>query len=228
MKRLVMMSLLVLAGLFAQAQYTFLANNCSGQYNVKVFVASCEGGNCGGKATLVLSDKITGKEIEPFHSLDLDFNLTDKQNARLGWVELGKYQSPLIFGDFNFDGFEDMAIRNGNNGAYSSPSFDVYLGSANQKFTLNPEFTKLASENLGMFEVDRKTKELTIHLKSGCCYQQRITYKVTTKDIPSEVSSVIEDSSIGDDVTVITRKLVDGKMQKKVEKFKAKEYYIEQ
>ena len=222
------MSLLVLAGFFARAQYTFLANNCSEQYNVKVFVATCEGGNCGGKATLVLSDKITGKELEPFHSLDLDFNLTDKQNARLGWVELGKYQSPVIFGDFNFDGVEDMAIRNGNNGAYSSASFDVYIGSANQKFSLNPDLTRLASENLGMFEVDRKSKELTIHLKSGCCYQQRISYKVTTKDIPSEVSSVIEDSSIGDDVTVITRKLVDGKMQKKVEKFKAKEYYSEQ
>lgn len=210
-----------------KAQYKFLANNCSNQYNVKVFVANCEGRTCNGKATLILYDKITGKEIETFHSLDLDFNLTDTQDAKLGWIALGKYQSPLVFGDFNFDGLEDMAIRNGSKGIYSSPSFDVYLSLANQKFTLNAELTKLASENLGMFDVDRKQKELIIHLKSGCCYQQSINYKNDSKNTLTEVCSVIEDSSIGDDVTVITRKLVNGKMTKKVEKFKIKDYYSE-
>jgi len=218
---------LSISALYSSAQYKFLANNSSNQYNVKIFVANCESRMCGGKATLILYDKITDKEIETFHSLDLDFNLTDKQNEKLGWIELGKYQSPLVFGDFNFDGYEDMAIRNGSNGAYSSPSFDVYLSSANLKFELNAELTKLASENLGMFDVDKKRKELVIHLKSGCCYQQSISYQFSSKNKLTEVSSVIEDSSIGDDVTVITRRLVDGKMQKKVEKFKIKDYYTD-
>ncbi|QPH41051.1 XAC2610-related protein [Pedobacter endophyticus] len=226
MKALILFCL-SLSALYSSAQYKFLANNCSNQYDVKVFVANCESRMCGGKATLILYDKITGKEIETFHSLDLDFNLTDKQNEKLGWIELGKYQSPLVFGDFNFDGYEDMAIRNGSNGAYSSPSFDVYLSAANQKFELNAELTKLASENLGMFDVDKKRKELVIHLKSGCCYQQSISYQFFSKNKLTEVSSVIEDSSIGDDVTVITRRLIDGKMQKKVEKFKIKDYYTD-
>ncbi|TCD07054.1 hypothetical protein EZ449_14785 [Pedobacter frigidisoli] len=209
----------------AKAQFKFLSNNSSTQYNAKIFVANCENGACGGKATIILYDKISEKELETFHSADLDFGLTEKQNAQLGWLDLGKYQSPLIFGDFNFDGLEDMAIRNGSNSAYASPSYDVYLASANNKFILNKELTKLASENLGMFDVDRKLKTLTVHLKSGCCYQQAISYKIDTKSFLTEFLSVIEDSSIGENVTVITQKLVDGKMKKTVEKFKTKDYY---
>lgn len=225
MKNLFIFCVLLSITLSAKAQFKFLANNSSNQYNAKIFVANCENGACGGKATIIIYDKISEKELETFHSVDLDFGLTEKQHAELGWIDLGKYQSPLIFGDFNFDGYEDIAIRNGSNGTYASPSYDVYTASASDKFTLNKELTKLASENLGMFDVDRKLKTLAIHLKSGCCYQQTINYKIDTKNILTQVSSVIEDSSIGDDVTVITQKLVEGKMKKTVEKFRIKDYY---
>ncbi|MDQ1139921.1 XAC2610-related protein [Pedobacter agri] len=224
-----MKNLFILALLFSSfksvAQFKFLANNCSNQYKAKIFVAECDNGLCEGMSTIILYDKISDKELETFHSADLDFSLTDKQDARIGWLELGKYQSPLIFGDFNFDGKEDMAIRNGSNGAYMSPSYDIYLSVGNNKFLANKELTTLASENLGTFEFDQKTKWLTIEQKDGCCYHKTINYSIDVRNKITEVSSVIEDSSVGNVVTVITQKKVGARMIKTVQRFKTEEYY---
>lgn len=225
-----MKSLFIFCGILllfsnSQAQFKFLANNSSDQYKAKIFVDKCEGNACSGKATVIVYDKVTGREIDTFHSEDLDFGLTETQNAKLGWLELGKYQTPLIFGDFNFDGLEDLAIRNGNNGAYSSPSYDIYLAAAENKFLLNNELTKLASENLGMFDVDKKLKQVSIHQKDGCCFDKTVNYKFDIKKGLYEDSSIIEDSSIADIVTVITQKNVDGKVKRTVQKFKMKDYY---
>ncbi|QDW26173.1 XAC2610-related protein [Pedobacter sp. KBS0701] len=225
-----MKSLIIFCGILMitntlKAQFKFLANNSSDQYKAKIFVDKCEGNACSGKATIIVYDKVRDREIDTFHSDGLEFGLTETQNAKLGWLELGKYQTPLIFGDFNFDGLEDLAIRNGSKGAYSSPSYDVYLAAAENKFLLNNELTKLASENLGMFDVDKKLRQVSIHQKDGCCFDKTINYKFDAKKAPYEDSSVIEDSSIADYVTVITQKLVDGKMKRTVQKFKMKDYY---
>ncbi|MCX2432471.1 XAC2610-related protein [Pedobacter sp. GR22-10] len=225
MKKLMIIFAALLVSFNASAQFKFLSNNTSDEYNAKLFVADCTDGHCEGKATIAISDKITGDDIQTFHSDDLDFSLTEKQNARIGWLDLGKYQSPLIFGDFNFDGKEDLAIRNGNKGAYGSASYDIYISDKNRKFTLDKNLTKLASENLGMFDVDRKKKQISIEQKSGCCFHSTTSYEVDSKKGLKEVSSVIEDSSMGDEVTVITQKMVGGKMQKNVQKFKTKDYY---
>ena len=219
---------LLLSIQFSWAQFKFLANNCSNQYNAKIFVAACSDGHCDGKSTIILYDKISEKELQTFNSADLDFSLTAKQDARIGWLELGKYQSPITFGDFNFDGTEDLAIRNGSNGAYGSPSFDIYLSSRDGKFTLDKTLTKLASENLGMFDADKNKKQISIEQKSGCCYHKTTSYSLEPKKGLTEVSSVIEDATIGDDVVVITQKLIAGKMQRTIQKFKTKEYYSEQ
>ncbi|PWS26767.1 hypothetical protein DHW03_12100 [Pedobacter yonginense] len=225
MKNILVLCVLVFATTYAKAQYKFLATNSSNQFTAKIFVADCANGVCGGKATIILFDKATEAELQTFNSSDLDFTLSANQNANLGWLDLGKYQTPLVFGDFNFDGFEDLAIRNGSRGAYNEPSYDVYLNGNGNKFVLNEALTKLASDNLGMFDVDRKLKQLVIHQKDGCCYDKTINYSYDNKKGLTEVSSVIEDSSIGDDVTVITQKMVDGKVKRKVERFKIKDYY---
>lgn len=225
MKSLIIFCCILLIANTSKAQFKFLANNSSEQYKAKIFVDKCEGNACSGKATVIIYDKTTDREVDTFHSEDLDFGLTETQNAKLGWLDLGKYQTPLIFGDFNFDGYEDIAIRNGNNGAYASPSYNIYLSSKENKFLLNKELTKLASENLGMFDIDKKTKYVSIHQKDGCCFDKTINYKYDTKNVLYEDSSIIEDSSIADNVTVITQKLVDGKIKRTVQKFKMKDYY---
>ncbi|MFD2584010.1 XAC2610-related protein [Pedobacter vanadiisoli] len=225
MKKLIIFCSIFLLAHTAEAQFKFLANNSSDQYKAKIIVDRCQNSACDGKATIILYDKITDSEIDTFHSDDLEFGLTEKQDAKLGWLELGKYQTPLIFGDFNFDGLEDIAIRNGNKGSYSSPSYDIYLAASKNKFLLNSELTQLASQNLGMFDIDKKAKQLSIHQKDGCCFDKTINYRYDSKNILYEDSSVIEDSTIADYVTVITQKLVDGKMKRTVQKFKMKDYY---
>ncbi len=88
-----MKSLFIFCGILllfsnAQAQFKFLANNSSEQYKAKIFVDKCEGNACSGKATIIVYDKVNDREIDIFHSEDLDFGLTESQNAKLGWLEL--------------------------------------------------------------------------------------------------------------------------------------------
>ncbi|MCZ4245626.1 XAC2610-related protein [Pedobacter punctiformis] len=211
----------------AIAQYKLADHSSSEKYEAKINVENCIDGLCSGKATIILSDKITGKEIQTFRSNDLDFSLKTNQDPKTSTVELGKYQSPLIFGDFNFDGNEDIAIRNGSKSAYNDPSYDVYIFDGKNKFALDKELTTLASSNSGMFKIDRKSKQLSVYKKDGCCYNKTTNYRLDVKKGLLEVSSVIEDSSIGDYVTVITQKLVDGKTKRTIERFKTKEYYKE-
>ncbi len=226
MKKLFLVFTTSLLSTCAIAQNKFADNASSEKYQAKINVETCSEGLCTGKASIILLDKITGKEIQTFNSKDLDFSLKTHQDPKEGLVELGKYQSPLIFGDFNFDGHEDIAIRNGSNSAYSDPSYDVYVfNSSKSKFVINKELTNLASTNSGMFNIDRKNRQLSVYRKDGCCYNKTTYYKTDRKNGLTEISSVIEDSSIGDYVTVITQKVIDGKTKKTIERFKTKEYY---
>lgn len=64
----------------------------------------------------------------------------------------------MIYEDFNFDGKNDFAIMDGRFSCYGGPSFQVYLATANG-FRHSPEFTRLAQEYCGMFEVNPKDKK---------------------------------------------------------------------
>jgi len=226
MKKLLIIILSICTGHFAKAQYKFNDETSSSQYDAKITVANYSGTFCSGPGIITLSDKITKEKTQVFTSADLTFSLTENQHPETGEINLGKYQSPLIFGDFNFDGIEDVAIRNGHNNIYNGASYTVYLYHVNKKkFVLNKELTDLATNNMGMFAIDRKNKSLTITQKEACCYYKDITYKVSASNKPYFVQSVIEDSSIGEDVTVITQKIVDGKLKKTVQKYKTKDYY---
>lgn len=86
-------------------------------------------------------------------------------------------QSPLIFGDFNFDRQMDVAVRNGNNSGYGGPSYDIYLKEPDGNgFELSEEFTALNYENLGMFGWDEKQRQIETFSKSGCCWHQTRVY----------------------------------------------------
>ncbi|WP_443938084.1 XAC2610-related protein [Pedobacter sp. MW01-1-1] len=217
---------LVLLSIHSFAQYKFSDPNSSSVYRAKIFVAHNTDSLCSGKATILVFDKITGTEIQRLTSEDLIFTLKPNQNPKLDWVELGKYQSPLVFGDFDFDGNEDIAIRNGSNSAFKKPSYDVYLyKKAKDIFEKNSILTTIASGNLGMFTVDKKAKEITVNQIEGCCIHKSINYTFDTHKGLTEVSSMIEDTHAKDEVVVIKQKLINGKMQQKVEKFKASDYF---
>lgn len=86
-------------------------------------------------------------------------------------------QSVLIYDDFNFDGIKDLALMDGQNSCYHGPSYQVYLGTADG-FAPSPEFTELAQDNCGLFEVDAQAREIRTMTKDGCCWHQYAVYTV--------------------------------------------------
>ncbi|WP_169741224.1 lysozyme inhibitor LprI family protein [Andreprevotia chitinilytica] len=132
------------------------------------------------------------------------------------------YQGVINVGDFNFDGQEDIAIQNGNNGSYSGPSYDVYLFSTKtKKFEYNDSFSSLIESTLGFFQVDPKRKRLATMAKDGCCYHEFTEYAVVNNE-PVAVARRIEDMRNGDgDTVVVTEEtLVNGKWKSKTKRVK--------
>ena len=138
-----------------QAQ-VFEIKNASKRYDVKI-TTSCTDWSCDGQANIDLYLKGTTQHFQHFTSAELTMDLDETDKPSVNVVLLYGEQSALIFADFNFDGSEDVAIRNGNYGAYGGLTYDVYaFHRTKNKFVLSEELSALTHENLGMFEVDPK------------------------------------------------------------------------
>ena len=161
---------------------------------------------------------------------DLYFSLDVSNSPSVNVVELYGEQSPLIFDDFNFDGTEDLAIRNGNYGSYGGPVYDIYVfNQSKNKFVLSQELSVLTQENLGMFELDKKRKRIITFNKSGCCYHIRSEYQVVPRKGLLLVREFIEDATSpqGDQVEVTDRNLVNGRWKEKTKYYPTAKYYAQ-
>lgn len=123
---------------------SFEIKNASKNYDVKIETLPTEDEIYGGKATVQLFLKNSKQIFQTFYSDELKV-IADKpieQDSKV--VQLLVDQGDLMFGDFNFDGSEDLAIRNGNYGAYGGPVYDVYVfNKTKQKFVLSKELSAL-------------------------------------------------------------------------------------
>ncbi len=120
-----------------------------------------------------------------------------------------KDQYDVNFGDYNFDGDMDLALRDGMDGGYGSATYQVYLFSkAKGKYVHNPLMTKLAQYQ-GMFQVDKKKKMLFNYSKSGCCWHQVEGYSVINNE-PVKVYEKTDDQMNGK-LKVTIKKLINGK-----------------
>lgn len=130
------------------------------------------------KGELSIIDVATNKQIITMHSDEFTFELDGKGKVKANVLELpyGE-QSILIWEDFNFDNKKDFAIKDGLFSCYQGPSYQIYL-SMEDGFVFSSEFTKLAQEYCGMFQVDYKTETIHTMTKSGCCWHQFSTFKV--------------------------------------------------
>ena len=108
-----------------QAQ-VFEIKNASKHYDVKI-TTNCSDRSCDGQANIDLYLKGTTQHFQHFSSAELTMDLDETYKPSVNVVQLYGEQSALIFADFNFDGSEDVAIRNGNYGAYGGPTYDVYV-----------------------------------------------------------------------------------------------------
>lgn len=212
------------------AQKTFLLKDASKNFDVKITVAACEEDICEGKGTVYLMKKNQTRAFQTIQMPNIFLELGDDQRPTANLIELyGMNNSGVIFDDFNFDGAEDLSLRNGNEGGYGGPSYDVLLFSKTTgKFTKNNALTKLASENLGMFEVNKKTKTLETFTKGGCCWHQTARYKFIKSRLVKVY--VFTEDAMGDGVKMklITERLVGGKWKKTVKTVLIDEYYKEQ
>jgi hypothetical protein len=210
-------------------QRSFTISTGSARYSAQLTVAACEDGHCQGRSTIRLFSKQTRQQVQTFTSPDLSFYLNQSQQPTVNTVELYGEQSPLIFADFNFDGTQDLAIRNGDNSSYGGPSYDVYVyASKPRKFIRSTELTALATENLGMFQLDKARKRIITFEKSGCCWHQTTEYAVVPGQGLVEMLTVEEDATGPDEsVVVTTRKRVKGQWATTIRRFPIKEYYKE-
>jgi len=226
MKQISYLTFLFLLAKISFGQNNFTINDGSEVYYAIISVDSCTQNNCEGKGTIKLFDKKTDKLFQTFVSDDLYFFFDNSGNPTVNIIQLYNEQSPLIFEDFNFDGSEDLAIRNGNNSGYGGPSYDVYVYHRNKKkFVVSEELTQLAYENLGMFQTDHERKRIITFQKSGCCWHITTEYSVVPKKGLVKVFELEEDAQGGEFVIVTTRELINDKWISKEEIFKLDDYY---
>lgn len=207
----------------------FEIKNGSKLYDAKLDV-KCEKDQCGGKAKITLYQKGTQHIVQAFNSDELTIYLDKNLKPSVNVIQLYDEQSPLVFDDFNFDGTEDLAIRNGNYGSYGGPVYDVYVfNKTKKKFVLSEELSNLTQENLGMFQVDPKHKRIITFNKSGCCYHITSEYQVVphkglvlVRDFEEDATSVQ-----GEKVKVTERNLIHGKWKVKTKYYPIDQYYKE-
>ncbi len=202
-------------------------------FDTRVKIAECDLASddyktCKGRATVYLSKKNQSSVWQTIQMPNMFLELKKDGKPTANLIELyGENNSGIVFDDYNFDGVQDLALRNGNNGAYGGPSYDILLFSkASGKFVKNRELTKLGSENLGLFTVDKKRKTIETFNKSGCCYHETTRYRVTNNR-PEKVYFFVEDATGGDGakVKLTTRTLVKGKWKTTIRYALTKDYY---
>lgn len=164
------------------------------------------------KGVISILNKSDSIEIIRIESDNLTFDLDEEGNLKTNVQELpyGE-QSIIISEDFNFDGLKDLAIMDGQNSCYNGPSFQIYL--QKNELVHSPEFTRLAQEYCGMFQVNYETKTLSTMTKSGCCWHQFSEFAVVD-DIPKLTLKIEEDAM---DFPYITVTTIDWKNNEKKE-----------
>lgn len=225
----------------AQAE-SFLVADASARYDflLRFTDDACDGmpiapdyGSCEGPGIVEVRSK---GQTQPLQVLELEnlfvsFSgsaLSGSAAPRVNAAQRYERQGAINVGDFNFDGHEDFAVQNGNQGSYGGPSYEVYLYSpAASRFVANAQMTGLVAETLGFFEVDAKAKRLKTAAKSGCCYHEYVEYAVLD-GTPVAVHRLIEDAmGVGEDgrMTVTEETLVKGRWRRKSRRVDLDAYY---
>lgn len=219
------LSAFILLGPLCFGQYKFEIKDASKNYDAIIHIDNCFDGKCMDKGTVELFNSNNTK-VQTFTSDNLVLHLGEGQKLERGKIiPLTKEQSPLIFDDFNFDGTEDLAIRNGNMGNYSSASYDVYVfNSTRMAFVKSKELTELGSDNFDFFETDPVRKRLIAFGKSGCCNLFTAEYEVVPNKGLSKVLEKEEDSSEEGYVKVTTKEKKNNKWITRTKVYPADQY----
>jgi len=208
------LSAFLMLGPLCFGQYRFIVEDASEKYNAQITVEECQNNNCKNKAAITLFSK-SGVKLQTLSSEDFVMNFEKELKlSSPGTVKLSHgmlYDDAVVFGDFNFDGTEDIAIRNGSGGNYGSASFDVYVfNSTKKQFVPSTELTDIASNYQGMFDVDPKRKRLTTYARSGASLLYTYQYQVIPNKGIDMVYEKIRDMS-EDPAKIIIKEKINNK-----------------
>lgn len=226
MRFLILILITFLAGQNLLAQETLFIQNASRKYNLSVHVVEKNDREkidsyVKGSARISFHSKDNKR---PFQVLRLPNIIISKRNIAFNPKINDKPRSlyaetySFVFEDFNFDGYEDLAIWNGTNGGYGGPSYNIYLYKSG-RFYLNKKLSKLTEGvYLGLFFTQFKKKRLITFSKSGCCYHETEIYTLVQNNpllVEKEIEYFIEGNKFQE-----TRKLVKGRWIKRTKKLK--------
>lgn len=153
----------------AFSQKVFTVDNFSNEYYGEVHITSS--GDVYNKGWIAIYERKTKQRVIRVFSDEIVLELhEDKVIANIKSLGYGE-QSLIMYDDFNFDGIKDFAISDGQNSCYHGPSFKIYLATKNE-FIYNNDFTRLAQEYCGMFDIDAESKKIYTMTKSGCCWHE--------------------------------------------------------
>lgn len=209
--------LILLSSVTLSAQQKFEIKNASRNYDVRLEVGKCQDEHCSGRLKVELFKKSAPKPFQVVNLEDTEFAVEEVQLTSS--KKMYEYQSILFFEDYNFDGAEDLSIRDGNNSGYGGPSYRIYLFSPRaSRFVFSQALTDLGQgEYLGMFQIDRKRRRLRAYSKGGCCLH-RMDEFIVVGNRPKKVFEELEDATIADEkrVMITTRRLVKGRWRRTV------------
>ncbi|MBX7174116.1 MAG: hypothetical protein K1X72_24300 [Pyrinomonadaceae bacterium] len=198
------------------AQKSFEIKDASKYFDIKIKVEDCDESGCQGKGNFSFYKKGTST---PYQVIEHEETYIDLEwEGKIVTENLPyKTQAAVDVGDYNFDGMEDVAICNGRYGNYGARSYDVYLSSKSAgKFVHNEALSELGQNYMGLFDVNKKKKTLSVYGKSGCCFHIEEEYKVVNNR-PVKVYAKEEDAMSDDQrVKITTSTLINGKWRTKV------------
>lgn len=203
MKRIFLFAAIVaLSAASALGQKTFEVRDFSDKYSGRVHLA--DPSEVFSEGWVEIYDKRTKRRLL---RVDADRLAVAVENGtvRANVLELpyGE-QSAIVHDDFNFDGYKDFALMDGQNSCYGGPSFRVFLWNrATANFAASRAFTRLAQEYCGMFRTDPETRTVSAMTKSGCCWHQYDDFDVVGS-VPRLRRRVVEDAAGGGPFVSIT------------------------
>jgi hypothetical protein len=172
-------------------QTIFTVDNFSKDYYGKIQISDTS--EVFSEGWVAIYDRNKNKQIIKIASDELYLELHDgKALANIKSLPYGE-QSLIMYEDFNFDGKKDFAICDGQNSCYHGPSFQIFL-STTKGFLYNKDFTRLAQEYCGMFQIDSEKKQIYTMTKSGCCWHEFSTFSVINNK-PQAINVIVEDAS---------------------------------
>jgi hypothetical protein len=197
------------------AQKTYEFKNSSKSYNVRLAIESCDENVCSGEGKFSIFRK--GKK-KAFQTLTTRTEFKAEGAKRLDPKILHNYEHLVFFEDYNFDGINDLAIRDGNHNFDNGPSYQIYLFSPKRKrFIHSRALTNLnQTKYMGAMQVDQKKKVLRAFSRRYEKWESTEEFTVVRGNRLKKVYQRTEDYTDKNRIKYTTKRLVKGKWQTKI------------